>query len=153
MRPTLLSLFIFVTAAAHAQDTWIQRDSMNGSGKSVGAAFALNDDAYFLTGLDQFGFRRSMYSYDVSQDEWDDELSLGGDGGDGLNLGSAIAFSAGGFGCCGLGTGSVEYFKDLWKFNPVTNTWTQMADFAGTGRREAVAFSIDDIGYVGTGQD
>jgi N-acetylneuraminic acid mutarotase len=153
MRATLIGLLILAATASNAQDTWVQRDSMNGDGKSVGAVFALNDDAYFLTGLDQFGFKRTMYSYDVSQDDWDDELSLGGEAGDGLNRGSAIAFSAGGYGFCGLGTGSVEYFKDLWRFDPVTNSWTQMADFAGTGRREAVAFAIGDFAYVGTGQD
>jgi hypothetical protein len=74
--------FLFgVSMSSFAQDSWVQRDSINGSPKSSGAVFALNDDAYFLTGLDEFGFKRSMYSYDVSQDDWDDELSLGGDAG------------------------------------------------------------------------
>jgi N-acetylneuraminic acid mutarotase len=31
------------------------------------------------------------------------------------------------------------------------NTWTQKADFGGMGRHEAVGFSIDNKGYVGTG--
>ncbi len=146
--------FLFgVSMSSFAQDSWVQRDSINGSPKSSGAVFALNDDAYFLTGLDEFGFKRSMYSYDVSQDDWDDELSLGGDAGDGLNRGSAIAFSVGGFGFCGLGTGSADYFKDIWKFDPVANVWTQMADFEGTARREAVVFTVDDNAFVGTGQD
>ena len=152
MKKILLLFFLFAAVSASSQDTWVQRDSINGPGKSVAAVFALNDDAYFLTGLDQFGFKRSMASYDVSQDDWDDEISLGGETGDGLNRGSAIAFSVGGFGFCGLGTGSAEYFKDLWKFDRETNTWTQMADFGGTGRREAVAFTVDDFAYVGTGQ-
>lgn len=149
-------LFVFCFSCANflqAQDSWIQRDSVNGSGKSAGAVFTLNDDAYFLTGLDQFGFKRSMVSYDISQDDWDDELSLGGAAGDGLNRGSAIAFSVGGYGFCGLGTGSVDYFKDLWKFDPVSNTWTQMADFEGTARREAVAFTVGEDAFVGTGID
>ncbi|MBI3135389.1 MAG: T9SS type A sorting domain-containing protein [Bacteroidetes bacterium] len=154
MNYRLFTALIFgFSGFAQAQDTWIQRDSVNGSGKSSGAVFALNDDAYFLTGLDQFGFKRSMVSYDISQNDWDDEISLGGETGDGLNRGSAIAFSAGGFGFCGLGTGSVDYFKDLWKFDPVTNVWTQMADFEGTGRREAVSFTVGENAYVGTGQD
>lgn len=152
-RPLFIVLLAGVSASSFSQDNWIQRDSVNGPPKSSGAIFSLNDDAYFLTGLDEFSFKRSMYSYDVSQDDWDDELSLGGDAGDGLNRGSAIAFSVGGFGFCGLGTGSADYFKDLWKYDAESNTWTQMADFEGTARREAVAFTVGDNAYVGTGQD
>ena len=150
-----LSFVVLLSAPffSQAQDTWTQRDSVNGPGKSSGAVFSLNDDAYFVTGLDMFGFKRSMVSYDTSQDDWDDELSLGGDAGDGLNRGSAIAFAVGGFGFCGLGTGSADYFQDLWKFDAVSNTWTQMADYGGTARREAVAFTVGDYAYVGTGQD
>lgn len=148
-----IGLLLGTSLPIFAQDSWIQRDSVNGAPKSSGSIFTLNDDAYFLTGLDEFGFKRSMYSYDVSQDDWDDELSLGGDAGDGLNRGSAVAFSVGGFGFCGLGTGSAEYFKDFWKYDPVLNVWTQMADFEGTARREAVAFTVGDNAYVGTGQD
>jgi N-acetylneuraminic acid mutarotase len=33
------------------------------------------------------------------------------------------------------------------------NTWTNIADFLGTARRGAVAFSIGDKGYIGTGND
>jgi len=147
------SILLLSSFNSFGQDTWVQRDSVNGAAKSVGAIFTLNDDAYFLTGLDVFDFKRSMYKYDISQDDWDDSESLGGLTGDGLNRGSAIAFSVGGFGFCGLGSGSVEYFKDLWRYDGVTNAWTQMADYGGTGRREAVAFIVGDFAYVGTGQD
>jgi N-acetylneuraminic acid mutarotase len=149
----LIVFFCGISYISYSQDSWVQRDSIKGSPKSSGAVFTINDDAYFVTGLDEFGFKRSMYSYDLSQDDWDDELSLGGIAGDGLNRGSAVAFSVAGYGFCGLGTGSVDYFKDLWKFDPVLNTWTQMADFEGTARREAVSFVLGDDVYVGTGID
>jgi len=148
-----ISITFLCSAFGIGQDTWVQRDSVNGAPKSVGAVFTLSDDAYFLTGLDQFDFKRTMYKYDITQDDWDDAESLGGLTGDGLNRGSAIAFSVGGYGFCGLGSGSVEYFKDLWRYDGVTNSWTQMADFEGTGRREAVAFVVNDFAFVGTGQD
>jgi len=32
-------------------------------------------------------------------------------------------------------------------------TWTQKADFGGTARFEAVGFSIESKGYIGTGND
>lgn len=147
------SIVLLSSFTSFGQDTWVQRDSVNGAPKSVGAIFTLSDDAYFLTGLDVFDFKRSMYKYDITQDDWDDSESLGGVTGDGLNRGSAVAFSVGGYGFCGLGSGSVEYFKDLWRYDGITNAWTQMADFGGTGRRESVAFVVGDFAYVGTGQD
>ena len=152
MRPLTVLFLIIVSSSIWSQDTWIQRDSVNGAPRSVASAFALNDDAYVLTGLDEFGFRRSMVEYDLSQDDWDDAIGLGGSAGDELNRGSAVAFSAAGYGFCGLGTGTAEYFGDFWKYDPVTLAWTQIADFGGGNRREAIAFGIDSLGYVGTGQ-
>ena len=73
------SILLLSSFNSFGQDTWVQRDSVNGAAKSVGAIFTLNDDAYFLTGLDVFDFKRSMYKYDISQDDWDDSESLYGD--------------------------------------------------------------------------
>lgn len=41
--------------------------------------------------------------------------------------------------------------KDLWELDPVTNTWTQKADFPGPGRYAAFGFSINAKGYLGYG--
>jgi hypothetical protein len=42
--------------------------------------------------------------------------------------------------------------KDFWEFDPVTNVWTQLADFGGVARSDAVGFSIGTKGYIGTGR-
>ncbi len=151
MKIFLAVLFLAIGSSSLSQDTWVQRDSINGAPRSAASVFALNDDAFVLTGLDEFGFRRSMVKYDISQDDWDSSVSLGGTTGHELNRGSAVAFSASGYGYCGLGTGTAEYYGDFWKFDPVAGIWTQIADFGGGNRREAVAFAIDSFGYVGTG--
>ncbi|NMM49918.1 Kelch repeat-containing protein [Marinigracilibium pacificum] len=66
----------------------------------------------------------------------------------------AISFSIGEYGYIGLGnSGSVTYYKDLWKFDPTTNNTTQMTDFPGVARRSAVSFVIDGYAYVGLGSD
>jgi hypothetical protein len=56
-----------------------------------------------------------------------------------------------------MGTGfdpsSEEGTKDFWEYDPVTNAWTQRADFGGTGRSGAVGFSIGSKGYIGIGGD
>jgi hypothetical protein len=45
-----------------------------------------------------------------------------------------------------------EWLKDFYKFDSKTETWTQLPDFPGKGRRDAIAFSINGYGYVGTGR-
>ena len=140
--------------SSFGQDQWIKRDSVNGAPRSVSAAFVADGDGFIVGGLDFDGFRRKAYSYTPWQDDWDDEPSIGGLNGSGLARGNASGFGALGKGYICLGQGETNgFFKDLWEFDPVTNVWTQKADFIGSPRRQAVAFSVFDKGYVGTGYD
>jgi hypothetical protein len=147
----LLLLFPFLTIA---QDIWLQKDSVNGAPRSVASTFVVLGEAYIVGGLDYDGFRRRMYSYAYFQDDWDDELSLGGLNGDGNERGSASSFEINnkGYVCLGQGVTN-QFFKDLWEYDPVQQTWTQKADFLGSPRRQACAFTIYDTAYVGTGSD
>ncbi|MCY7410951.1 MAG: hypothetical protein LH473_11810 [Chitinophagales bacterium] len=43
-------------------------------------------------------------------------------------------------------------YKDLWEYNPVTDRWTQKADFAGGGRENQASFTIGSKAYLGTGE-
>ena len=45
-----------------------------------------------------------------------------------------------------------EYLKDFYRFDPTDNSWTKIEDFPGEARRDAVAFTLDNYGYVGTGR-
>jgi N-acetylneuraminic acid mutarotase len=150
-----LTLFAFLIGTfGYAQNLWEQRDSVKGSPRSVCAAFSLEGQGYVVGGVDDFGFKRKMYSYNQIQNDWDEESSLGGPNGDGLDRGSANAFSIGLKAYICLGQGQTNaYFGDLWEYDLATDTWTQKADFAGGPRRQAVAFTIGNFAYVGTGQD
>lgn len=143
---TLLSSSMF------AQNTWAPKDSVNGAPRSVSSSFVLNNEAYIIAGLDEDGFRRKMYSYSFTQDDWDLEESIGGVNGAGLNRGSACAFSVGFKAYICLGQGDTNpFFKDNWEYDLVSETWSQKSDFIGEARRQAVAFVIGDLAYVGTG--
>ena len=41
--------------------------------------------------------------------------------------------------------------SDFWEYDPVTNLWSQRADFPGTRRTGAIAFGVGSKGYYGTG--
>jgi hypothetical protein len=56
-----------------------------------------------------------------------------------------------GKGYVGTGAGYNGATADFWEYDPVTDTWTQKADFGGGIRRDAIGFSINGKGYLGTG--
>jgi N-acetylneuraminic acid mutarotase len=145
---------LFLSTLCFSQDFWIQKDSVNGSGKSVCASFVIDGQGFCLAGLDDNGFKRKTYSYNPIQDDWDSETSIGGPNADGLDRGSATGFAIGMKGYICLGQGETNpYFKDLWEYDYETGAWSQKADFIGSARRQAIGFTINDIAYVGTGQD
>lgn len=45
-----------------------------------------------------------------------------------------------------------EYFSDWWKYDFSSNAWTQLNNFSGKKRTGAVAFQINNFGYLGTGE-
>lgn len=142
----------------NAQNYWYMRDTVKGSPKSASSAISLSQVGLIIGGLDDFGFKRKMYSYSPYQDDWDEEVSLGGPSGDGLERGSACGFTLyhentqKAYVCLGQ-TQTVAYMKDLWEFNPQTETWSQKANYSGTSRRQAVCFTAANLAYVGTGED
>lgn len=146
----LLSGLIFFSV--NGQNHWVQMDSVNGAPRSVSSCFVLGGEAYVAGGLDEGGFRRKMYSYTLSQDDWDQEESIGGPTGSGLNRGSAFSFvmneKAYVFGGQGETNG---FFQDMWEYDLATQTWSQKADFAGGPRRQGISFALNDMGFAGLG--
>lgn len=81
---------------------------------------------------------------------WNQKANFGGDA-----RHRAIGFSIGNRGYMGLGhVNSVVdvLYEDIWEYDPGTNSWTQKANFGGGLRYHAIAFSIGNKGYVGTGR-
>ncbi|RZK96748.1 MAG: galactose oxidase [Hymenobacter sp.] len=62
----------------------------------------------------------------------------------------AVAGSVGSFGYVGCGfDGNNE--KDFYRYDPTANTWSTFAGFPGDKRINAVAFTVNNMLYVGTG--
>lgn len=152
----LLFVIFMLEQSAFGQDYWLPKDTVNGQPKSAATAFVLENRAYLVAGTDDFEYKRKMYSYRADQDDWDNEVSLGGDGGDGLARVGATSFALthGGQtkGYVALGqTQTIAFMNDLWEYDRTTEAWTQKANFTGAPRREAVSFVIANKAYVGTG--
>lgn len=67
----------------------------------------------------------------------------------------ASSFSVGNMGYMGLGhinaAGAVDY-EDFWKYDPSSNSWTQIANYPLGKIYHSTAFVIGDKAYVGTGR-
>jgi N-acetylneuraminic acid mutarotase len=69
----------------------------------------------------------------------------------------SVSFVIGNYGYVGLGTTNVQAgnhdLNDLWRYDPSTNSWSRMASLnvKNGARIGAVAFTIGNIAYVGTG--
>lgn len=147
----LVTAFFVLVHCAHAQDFWIQRDSVKGPPKSACVGFSLMGVGYIGTGFDDSEKKRSLYNYIPFDDDWDQCESMGGLSGSGLERSSAVAFVVEPYAYVGLGQGFNPYFNDFWRYDPATDTWMQVANFGGDGRTQAVAFGIGEYGYAGTG--
>jgi len=77
----------------------------------------------------------------ATENTWAQKTNLGGAARDG-----AFGFSIGNKGYIGTGSDLV----DFWEFDPITNTWTQKANFLDN-RSGSTSFSIGDLGYAGLG--
>jgi N-acetylneuraminic acid mutarotase len=64
-----------------------------------------------------------------------------------------VGFTINGKAYVGTGYDGTNYRKDFYEYDPSTDSWAQVADYAGTARFQATAFSIENLGYVGTGYD
>jgi N-acetylneuraminic acid mutarotase len=72
-------------------------------------------------------------------------------------ISSAIAepssFVIGNFGYVVAGVDNIGAISATWQYDPSADSWTQKADAGATGRYGAFGFSINSMGYVGSGFD
>lgn len=64
----------------------------------------------------------------------------------------AVAFTANNYVFFGTGLHYTQNYRgDVWRYDPLLNAWSQVADFGGSFRSNAIAFSLHNQGYVGCG--
>jgi hypothetical protein len=124
-----------------------------GLARAKAVQFTIDNTVYLGLGKNSDSIFNDFWKYTPTTDEWTRIASFPGEARSG-----AVAFALGNKGYVGLGyiEGGWDpdtYFNDFYSYNPQNNTWTKVADFAGTARGEAVSFVIGDTAYVGTGTD
>ena len=144
---------------------WAKAPEFSGRLRNQAVSFVIGDYAYVGLG---FGVDLAEYKdfkkYNLKDGTWTDVRNDF----EGKGRHGAVAFVAehGGktYAYVGLGYISAnrvegeedrpkEFLSDFWRFDPETETWTEITDpFPGEARRDAVAFTLDNYAYVGTGR-
>lgn len=129
------------------------RADFPGQARFGAVQFAINNLLY--VGLGEAGagtYPQDFYRYDVVTNQWTPIANFPGAGRE-----TAISFALNGKGYVGLGASftstATSVFKDLWRYDPVTNAWTQLGNFDGPARSKATVFVLNGAAYVGTGSD
>ena len=128
-----------------AGDSWIPKAGYGGGNRSYAVSFVINNKAYVGTGLDAAGSVKDFWEYDPATNVWTRKADFGGAARDAA---SAFAVNGKGYICMGKsGDYPFTYYKDLWEYDPATDTWTKKADFPGIDRAYGTAFSVNGKGY------
>jgi N-acetylneuraminic acid mutarotase len=146
---------------------WTRSSTYSGAQRSEAVAFVINNIAYAGTGRNPnttVSIFSDFYAFDPSKGGWSQVTSMPTAAGGRYG---AVAFAANGKGyVAGGNNGTGTYLSDVWQFDPAQNTtttvgttttttigrWTQVASLPVT-LYGAVAGSINNVGYVGTGFD
>jgi N-acetylneuraminic acid mutarotase len=115
-------------------------------------SFATNGFGYVGLGYSANQERlKDFWEYNPQQRFWTQKANFGGSGRQ-----DAVAFAIGNKGYVGTGYDG-DYKADFWEFDPTSNKWTEVAPLPSTSgapaRQMAVAFVVNNKGYVGLGFD
>jgi N-acetylneuraminic acid mutarotase len=138
-------------------NAWTKKTSIGGGKRKDAVAFVIEDKGYIVTGIDNGSYENDFWRYDPSSDTWTELRSIS-DATEkeyddeytsivGINK---VAFTVGS--CAYLIGGSGTIAGTAWEYNSVTDLWELKTSFEGTARTDAVAFTVNDIGYVTTGR-
>jgi N-acetylneuraminic acid mutarotase len=131
-----------------ANDSWTQRSDLPATGRSGPMAFAVQGKGYVGSGNDNStNYSCSdFWEWDPTADSWTQRADLPGP-----ERRTACYFALDGSPIAGGGWNGADYLVDFYTYYIPTNAWVAIPEFEGLGAHTPVSFSVDDLGYVGTG--
>ena len=151
MRIVLIS-FLLISSTAMAG--WVQKADFGGVARHRTTTLNIGNKIYM--GLGHYNgagpniLFNDWWEYDPATNAWTQKANYGG----------GICYHAAGFTINDIGyvgTGRITpsgntLVQDFYKYNPTTNSWTQITSLPGLPRRGAVGFELGGYGYLGTGE-
>lgn len=133
-----------------ATNVWTQKADFGGTARFEAAGFSIGNKGYVGTGRDLMNNAyKDFWEYNPATNSWTQKAPFGG-----AARHAATGISIGNRGYIGTGGSYFQAnasYKDFWKYDVATNTWTKKADYPGIAGFQAVGFSIGNFGYIGTG--
>ena len=137
-----------------ASDSWTQKASVAGAKRMAAISFVYDGIGYILGGTNNGEIQRDMYAYDPVTDSWtkkreiydysDDDFD---DDWGSIARHNGVAFVMGDYVYLTTGESS-SITSTTWRWDPLNDTWLEKTAFEGTGRSGAVAFTLNDRGFV-----
>ena len=129
-------------------DSWTQKNNIPTSllARQNTIGFSLNGKGYLFGGFNSVTLN-DMWEYDPGADSWTQKTSAPGPGRDGP---TALVINNQAYVGLGSNSGGNTFYTDFYRFDPVANTYTQVAN-SPVGRNAPAHFTLGSIGYIGLG--
>lgn len=141
-------------------NTWTQKASLYGSKRSEAVAFVYNNMGYVLTGFNNGSYLNDFWAYDPNTDSWTEKRKISDatdetfddDYGDNIRRGNAVLFVIGDYAylTCGRQSGIIG---TTWQYDIANDLWSEKTGFEGSSREGAIGFSVNNRGFVVTGNN
>ncbi len=148
-----LILLLFFPVLFHAQyNVWNKLNDVGMGKRERAVGFAVMGKGYLFGGQDTAEvIHKDLWSHDPATDIWSQKADLPGSA-----RRDAVSFVIGNHAYIGSGMDSVSAplgitLKDFWRYNPLTNAWSAVADFPGMGGNGvyfSTGFSVAGKGYI-----
>lgn len=146
LRSIVLFVAFVVGQSARTQVfEWEARTPMP-EGRWGASTFVIDSVAYVVGGRSGSLDRVELFAYNLGSDTWSEKTPIPA----ARRLAAAFVLNGKGYISCGL-VGTSTKLDDLWEYDPVTNSWSQRADFPGQDRYGTYHFALGGYGYVGGG--
>ncbi|MDO6596627.1 kelch repeat-containing protein [Oceanihabitans sp. 2_MG-2023] len=130
-------------------NSWTQIADFAGSARYGAVGFGSDTYGYIGTGYDGSD-KKDFWKYDPIADTWEETFGFGGD-----KRRDAVTFTIGDDVYMTTGISNGVYEEDFWVFNLNTEEWTELEDidedYDYITRSNAVAFTINGLGYIACG--
>ncbi len=135
-----------------ATDTWVQKANFPGGCRRGACAFSINGKGYIANGMNWSGTIADNWEYDPATDTW---LQKTGNTGNGVYGAAYFTIGTKAY-IYGGQNGSDTYRVEFWEYDVLTDVWSlklaPISNALDIRRAEAVGFSINDKGYLISGQ-
>lgn len=146
----LISLLSFTLNCYSQTFEWEMVENHLGVSRDDGVAFAIKDNIYYGSG-NHGGFLQSniFHKYNILTATWSLSAVFPGVR---RQYARASVIAGKGYLYGGIDLNSIP-LNDLWEYDPLTDSWTELAELPAAPRWQAASFVLNEELYYGTGRD